>query len=146
MTDHLDLGVYYEADASHYAASGIDVRQVFSKERFIERYKGCRSIGFVYDDTPIGGVIYDGGYVHIAVLPDYHGRWAWLWESALDWLFGFRTEALAAVDAGNRACLELMRRNGWSPVSDVDGTVTFRITREGRACRAARRGREPKLV
>ncbi|WP_205962509.1 GNAT family N-acetyltransferase [Paraburkholderia phosphatilytica] len=145
ITDQLDLGVYYDADASYYEASGIHAQTVFTKEKFIAHYRNCRSIGFAYDDTPIGGVIYYRGYVHIAVLPDYHGRWAWLWEAALEWLFSFEQAALALVDAGNRPCLELMRRNGWSPVSHVDGSVIFRITREGRTCRARSRGRAVDL-
>ncbi|SDI39466.1 GNAT family N-acetyltransferase [Paraburkholderia phenazinium] len=135
LADHADLAVYYEADAAQLAVTHKDVRQVFTKEMFIDYYKSCPSIGFIYDEKPIGGIIFNNGYAHIAVLPEYHGRWAWLWEPALEWLFSIQPEVLGIVDAENRACLAFMTRNGWPAVSVAEDKVIFLITQEGRARR-----------
>lgn len=132
LADHADLAVYYEADAVQLALTDKDMRQVFTSEMFVDYYRNCPSIGFMYDEKPIGGIIVDRGYAHIAVLPEYHGRWAWLWEPALEWLFSIQPELLGVVDAENLACLAFMKRNGWSAVSVTDGKVIFRITQEGR--------------
>jgi GNAT superfamily N-acetyltransferase len=139
LADHADLAVYYEADVAQLGLTHKDVRQVFTREMFIDYYRNCPSIGFMYDEKPMGGIIFDHGYAHIAVLPEYHGHWAWLWEPALEWLFSIQPEVLGVVDAENQACLAFMKRNGWPAVSIADGKVTFRIAQEGRIRRRVSR-------
>jgi len=128
LADRAELAVFYEADASFFRASREDILRVVSREVFISRYSKCPSIGFVCDGKAIGGMIFDCGHVHLAVLPEYHGQWGILWKPALEWLFRMTPEALGIVEAENRVCLEFMKRNGWSGVPIDDGRIAFRIT------------------
>ncbi|MBY8606290.1 GNAT family N-acetyltransferase [Burkholderia arboris] len=129
LADRADLAVFYEADAACFRAAGReDMLRLVSKDVFISHYSACPSIGFVCDGNAIGGILLDRDHAHLAVLPDYHGRWAILWKPALEWLFRMTPEAWGIVEADNRVCLEFMNRNGWTGVPAGDGRIVFRIT------------------
>jgi GNAT superfamily N-acetyltransferase len=132
LAARVDLGVYYDADAARYDTPGLQALQIVTKEVFIAYYKHCPSIGFECDEKPIGGIIFDGEQAHIAVRPEYHGRWALLLRPALDWLFSLKTEIIADVEADNRVCIEFMKRNGWPAIGGKQGWITYRMTRQGR--------------
>lgn len=123
-----DLQVYYDADAQRYRATDRhDTLQVVTKEAFIDYYRDCQSIGFEYDGEPIGGVLFDGQQAHIAVLPAFRGRWAWLLRPALDWLFSLRAEIDVDVENDNPVCIEFMRRNGWPVVRRHGHWIRYRM-------------------
>lgn len=132
-----DLAVYYDADAPRYDTPGRDLLQIVTKEFFIAYYKGCPSIGFVCDDQPIGGIIFDGEEAHIAVLPAYRGRWALLLRPALDWLFSLKAEIVVDVEIDNPVCHEFMRRNRWPTIGEKPGYLTYRMTKQARRPRLA---------
>lgn len=132
-----DLAVYYDADAPRYETPGQKALRIVTKEIFIAYYKDCPSIGFVCDDMPIGGIIFDGDEAHIAVLPAYRGRWALLLRPALDWLFSLKAEIVVDVETDNRVCIEFMRRNGWPVIGGKPGWLTYRMTQQARRHRAA---------
>ena len=132
LTSQADLAVFYEADAQQYAAGSAET-EVVSKEAFIEFYAGCPSVGFEMDGRPIGGMLYDGSSAHIAVLRDYHGRWALLLKPALAWLFSIQPEVIVHVDLRNQTCQRFLLRHGWErlQVDEADGTVAFRVRPQG---------------
>jgi hypothetical protein len=132
LADHADLGVFYEADALRYRGTGEHILKIVTKEVFIRLYQGCASIGFEFDGQPIGGIIYDGKRAHIAVLPEYYGRWALLLRPALQWLFEIKREILVEVEVENSACIEFMKRNGWPALGTADGRITYRMTQHPR--------------
>ncbi len=129
-----DLHVYYEADAQRYRAlARHDALQVVTQQAFVAYYRDCASIGFEYDGEPIGGVLFDGQQAHIAVLPAFRGRWAWLLRPALTWLFGLKAEIDVDVEADNAICIEFMRRNGWPVVQRHGHWIRYRMTPKARA-------------
>jgi hypothetical protein len=139
LAPRVDLGVYYDADASRYTRpDDAQALRVVTREYFIARYRDCPSIGFEYDGEPIGGIVFDGEAAHIAVLPAWHGRWALLLRPALEWLFALEAEMLVEVAADNAVCLEFMRRNGWPVVGTRDGRIVHRLSKQPR-----RRRRHP---
>jgi len=93
-------------------------------------YAGCASVGFEMDGKPIGGLLFDGTSAHIAVLPEYHGRWALLLKPALAWLFSIQPEVIVHVDIENETCQRFLLRHRWERlyVDEADGTVAFRVT------------------
>ncbi|MGH8782535.1 GNAT family N-acetyltransferase [Paraburkholderia sp.] len=131
LAAHADLDVYYEAEMARYKTLGEHgqwMMHTVTRKRFIDFFGACPSIGFEYDGKPIGGMIFDGEEAHVAVLPEYHGRWALLWESALDWVFSLKQEIDVKVEAFNPTCIAFMERNGW-PAIDRDGDfIVFRMT------------------
>jgi len=132
MTPQADLGVFYEADALRYREDPRSrATQVVTREVFCAFYAGCPSIGFALDGEPIGGVVFDGEQAHIAVLPQYHGRWALLLKPAVEWLLGLKREVLVEVERDNARCLRFMERSGWQRVQATDDSIVFRIAAQG---------------
>lgn len=128
LTDKADLGVFYEADAGRWDPEHL--RQLgITKEMFIDFYAGCPSVGFEIDGKPVGGIIFDGVQAHIAVLPEYYGRWALLFKPALEWLFTLKEPIYIDIETENERCLRFMDRNQWPRVRADDKTVTFEVTR-----------------
>src|SRR5205814_9345868 len=83
LSSHVDLDVYYDADSARFDRR---VLQVVTREAFRKTFEPCPSVGFESDGVPIGGVIFDGDVPHIAVLPQWHGRWGPLLRPMLGWL------------------------------------------------------------
>jgi GNAT superfamily N-acetyltransferase len=131
LTPCADLDVFYAADRLRYVDHHPEVLALVTLEVFTRIYEGCPSIGFACDGHAIGGIIFDGQSAHIAVLPQYHGRWAQLFRRALDWLFSLKRQILVEVEADNRKCIAFMARNGWQPVHQQAGSITYLLTPEG---------------
>lgn len=140
-----DLNVYYDAEMARYhtlGEHGQQVLRIVTRNAFIDYFNACPSIGFEYDGQPIGGMIFDGEEAHVAVLPAYHGRWALLWEPALDWVFSLKPEINVKVEAFNQTCIAFMERNGWPAIGTSGDFIVFRMTartrgRKSRGTRAA---------
>jgi hypothetical protein len=132
MTCRADLAVFYEADAVRYRNNPHSrATQVITQEVFCAFYADCPSIGFEMDGVPIGGVVFDGEQAHIAVLPQYHGRWALLLKPALEWLFSLKREVVVEVERDNARCLRFMERSGWQHLRTTDDAVFYRIGPQG---------------
>jgi len=126
-----DLAVFYTADSERFAGDSSAVLQVVTPAAFIDFYRRCPSIGFMFDGQPIGGIIFDGVEAHIAVLPAFRGRWAGLLKPALDWLFSLKPEIVVDIEADNAVCLAFMERNGWKRLKAEGRHVTYLMTPQG---------------
>jgi len=133
MTHRADLAVFYEADAVRYRDDPRRSTQVITQEVFCAFYADCPSVGFEMDGVPIGGVVFDGEQAHIAVLPQYHGRWALLLKPAVEWLFSLKREVIVEVERDNALCLRFMERNGWQQMRTTDEAVFYRLVPQGGA-------------
>ncbi|MDA8457429.1 GNAT family N-acetyltransferase [Acidovorax sp. GBBC 3334] len=129
LTDRVDLGVFYDADALRYGAQGY--ADAVTRERFAGFYADCPSIGFEADGRAIGGILFDGEEAHIAVLPNYHGRWAILLKPALQWLFTLQPEITVAVERDNARCLRFLDRHGWPRTGERDDDILYRLAPQG---------------
>jgi len=135
LTERVDLDVYYQIDSVRFDDA---VRRVVTRDAFKALYARCRSVGFECDGRAIGGVIYDGKSAHIAVLPAYHGRWAFLLPAVLTWLFRFGDEIFVRIETGNRKGLAFVERCGWQRIG-VDGDdVVYRLTPDSGSSRVSR--------
>ena len=127
-TDAVDLEIFYAADAFRYVGERKKLLNLVTKEVFTDFYKNCTSRGFQFDGRSIGGIIFDGTQAHIAILPEYHGRWAILLKPALRWLFALKPEILVAIDIDNEKCLAFMDRNRWQRLQVNATSVTYLMT------------------
>jgi GNAT superfamily N-acetyltransferase len=125
LTDKVDLDVYYEIDAVRFDDA---VRRVVTRDAFKAVYANCPSVGFESNGRAIGGVIYDGKSAHIAVLPSYHGRWAFLLNAMLAWLFSLSDEIFVRIETGNRKGLAFVERCGWQRIGIDGDDVVYRMT------------------
>ena len=128
LTPRADLEVFYEADAQRWRERRPHVLNVVDREAFVRFYLNAPSIGFAADGRPIGGIVFDGEQAHIAVLPQWHGRWALLMKPALQWLFRLKREIVVEVEADNERCLRFLDRHGWPRIGAAGEGVRFLLT------------------
>ena len=129
LTPRVDLAVFHAADAARYRGTGGEhMLQAVDVETFTAFYADRPSCGFACDGVPIGGILFDGSQAHIAVLPQHHGRWAFLFEPALDWLFSCQPEMTVEIERDNLPALRFLQRYGWHPAPTPDGTDTTDTT------------------
>lgn len=124
LTPQADLAVFYAADAARYA--GTSVLDQVTLDVFQRFYAATPSRGFACDGMPIGGMLFDGNQVHLAVLPAHHGHWGRLWRPTLDWVFGLKPEMHIDIEADNPKALAFMGRNRWQRIPGAPpGSVRF---------------------
>jgi len=124
LTERVDLDAYYDADRGRYDARTLSV---VTREVFRDFYAGCPSVGFAADGRPIGGVIFDGDVPHIAVLPEWRGRWWPLLRPMLRWLYALKPDIVIRVDAGNPALCRFVRHCGWPEIGREAGATLHRM-------------------
>lgn len=129
LKEPADLSVYYAADMIRYTPDYLKSIGV-TKEAFLEYYGVCPSVGFFADEKQIGGVIYDPrlNEVHIAILPEYYGRWGRLFAQAIGWIFTGRDMVFGCVDHTNLSAIHFMERNRFEPVGEHRGTIKYKMT------------------
>lgn len=130
MTDKADLKVFFDADRRMYNAAWMAAHGI-AEEGFIARNCDCPSLGFEHAGIPFGGIILHGNDAHIAIPPEFHGKWGMLLRPALAWLFSQRSEVFAKVHRPNRQSLRFLRRLGATLVGADDKFLIFSISPVG---------------
>ncbi|MGZ3240562.1 MAG: hypothetical protein ACXWIN_11540 [Burkholderiaceae bacterium] len=127
ITDKADLTIYYDADSRLYSAEWLAAIGV-TVDKFIAKYGDCPSIGFEDNGVAFGGVILDGSDMHIAVLPEYQGKWWSLMSPMFDWIFSHHDPVYAKIHRVNRRSLRFFRRLGAELVTSDDHFYIYMIT------------------
>ena len=128
LTEKADLGVIYDADRSRYSAEEWKkFPSIATREFFITfcRTKEYPTLGFSYDEKPIGGIIFDGQTVHLAVLPEHYGKWGVLWIKALRWILAQKDPIEIKIEAGNEKMHRFMERNNCLKIQEEANFVTY---------------------
>lgn len=127
LTDKADVGVMYDADIQRFDPELICKLGV-TREMAIARFDRCPSVGFEIEGKAVGGFLLDGQVVHLAVLSEYHGRWALLWKPALTWLFSVQDPAFTEIEIDNEKCIRLFERSNFKRVGSADTIVRFELS------------------
>ncbi|WP_211474790.1 GNAT family N-acetyltransferase [Collimonas humicola] len=141
LSDKADLSVYYDADKLQFDAGWAE-RTGVSKAVFMAAFADHPSRGFEKDGVQFGGVIFDGKEVHVAVLPEFYGRWAILMKPALAWLFSLQEVINVRVDVGNARFHRFAQRCKWPAAMDGSEHVIYTVSNHAELFfnrRAARR-------
>ena len=128
ITPSVDLNIFYTADSAKHDAATL---AIVTREAFIRFFDGCPSIGFESDGVPFGGVIFDGEKPHIAVLPEWQGRWGPLLRPALRWLYTHSADMVVPVYDDNWPLRRFIERCGWPVVGRQVGAALHRLTPMG---------------
>lgn len=131
ITEKVDLEVYYQVESARYDPATLDKMGV-NKEIFIAYYESCHSVGLMADGKPIGGILLDGDQFHLAVLPEYHGRWRHMFPEMLQRCFSLRDRFFANVDIDNEKCIRFMDSMQWPRVKCTESCITYEIADYGR--------------
>ena len=124
LTDTADLAVIYDADKRRYSAEWLK-NSGTTLENFIRFYQDCPSVGFADAGKIFGGAILHGEQMHLAILPDYEGRWGCLIPAFLSWLYALKDPVWGHVEAGNIKCMAFLKRLGWRQLASDSHTVSF---------------------
>ena len=122
----LDLSVMYHAEQ----LSDKDLfKQInLTESDYIRLTKDFPSIGFEIDGKCVGGMIVRNNRIHLSVLPDYHGKWGWLFTPAFKWAFAVNDPLYAYVSRDNEKVLRFIRRHDWKKVNQIQSTIIFELT------------------
>lgn len=147
LTNKVDLEVYFEADVSRFDSEWIH-EQGLSKERFIEYMSNCPSMGFEINGKPVGGAIFNHWVkeVHVAVLPEYQGRWGTLIAPTFKWLFSMHDFFYASVDQGNMKCIRFHDHIGSERIREDAKWIRYKVTRTEQIKRLLARTAEVNLT
>lgn len=115
LADSADLAVYFDADTRRYSQDWFE-KNGLTLERFVTRFHQSPSLGFVFDGRQFGGLIIDNGELHLAILPEFQGRWSLLIPDILDWIFSHHDPIFCRAEHDNELCLQFARRMGWKLV------------------------------
>ena len=132
LTEKADLGLLYDAARIRYGDEQWKKQSygAVTREEFI-RYcieKELPTLGFSCDGKPIGGLIFDGTAAHLEVLPEHHGRWGFLWEKALEWIFSNKDPIEVQIYAWDERMLRFMDRNNFQRIRADKDFVTYRMS------------------
>ncbi|RSZ61081.1 GNAT family N-acetyltransferase [Massilia atriviolacea] len=125
LTACADLGLMYDIEQQRYPA---ELTALATRERTLAHYRGCASVGYEIDGVAAGGAIFDGHELHLAVLPQYHGRWAWLLKPTLDWLFAQCDPVRVRIEQDNTRCIRFMDSGGWERVAEDPQYITYLLS------------------
>ena len=129
LTDKADFGVMYDADKLRYKSEDLAALGI-TRERAIEIGSAYPSIGYEIDGVAAGGAVFDGKQLHLAVLPEFHGRWAWLLKPTLDWLFALCDPVQVRIEKFNTRCLRFMDAGGWRRIGEDKYFVIYLVSSE----------------
>lgn len=130
LTGKADIGVIYEAEQLRYAQQGLP--PPVTRERAIEYLSRFPTVGYEIDGVAAGGAIFDGEELHLAVLPQFYGRWAWLLKPTLAWLFTMRDPVRIRIERSNARCLRFMDAGGWERIAEDDHLITYLVGSQSR--------------
>jgi GNAT superfamily N-acetyltransferase len=125
LTDRADLGLMYDIERARYDSAGIAVA---TRACAVAHYSACPSVGYEIDGVAAGGAVFDGQELHLAVLPRFHGRWAWLLKPTLDWLFALRDPVRVRIERDNTRCVGFMDHGGWQRIAEDHQYITYLLS------------------
>jgi GNAT superfamily N-acetyltransferase len=126
LTEKADPDVIYAIEAARHGLEFCEQRDAI-RATFMEWFSRQQSIGYEADGKPIGGMLFDH-QPHIAVLPEHHGKWTFLFKASLEWLFAIQDPVRTEVEADNKLCIRFMERNGWQRVDVSERFITYEVT------------------
>lgn len=126
LLDRADLSIYFDADMTQYADDPV-TRPNITRQQFIDYYENALSRGFARDGVEFGGVLFHDKQIHFAVLPEYQGKWAFLLEPVLKWLFTLQEVTDVTVERSNQKSVSLWDRAGILRLHEDEKSITFRF-------------------
>lgn len=127
ITDQIDHDVMYEAEQVSYTP---EVRAIWTKEHFLNRRSPLPAIGFAVDGKAIGGVYMDEGFIHVSILPEYQGKWAFAYGRGLEWAMSHADPVYAGIISENQKCIRYAEHSGWEKIGSYNGMTYYRSTRK----------------
>ena len=121
-----DFSVMYQAEKE--TDKELFMQFDLKEQEYITLASKYPSIGFEVDNKCVGGMFVRANKIHLSVLPEYHGKWGWLFKPAFKWAFTVSDPLYAIVSRENEKVLRFIRRHDWKQVNEIDSTIVFELT------------------
>lgn len=126
ITDTPDLSVMYQAEKE--SDKELFTQISLTQEEYVRLISKYPAIGFEIDGKCIGGIVVRHNKIHLSVLPEYHGKWGWLFTPAFKWAFSLSDPLYAIVSRDNDKVLRFIRRHDWELIDEQGSTMIFKLT------------------
>jgi hypothetical protein len=120
------LNVMYTAAES--SEGNLMRRYHITREAFIRRATGIPAIGMQIDGRCVGGAVICGFNFHLYVLPEYHGRWGFLFTPLMRWAFAHNDPLYALIQQDNSKVRRLIDRHDYPLIVERDGVMVYKLT------------------
>lgn len=121
-----DFGVMYRSEKE--SDKDLFLQIDLTEEEYVQIASKYPSVGFEIDGLNVGGMFIRANKLHLSVMPEYHGKWGWLFEPAFKWAFTVSDPLYAYVSRDNDKVLRFIRRHDWKKVNELDSTIIFELT------------------
>lgn len=123
-----DFGVMYEAEKE----SDRELFEQFNltKDEYISLVQDYPSIGFEIDKKCVGGMFIRQDKIHLSVLPEYHGKWGFLFTPAFKWAFSVTDPLKAVVSVSNYKVIRFIERHRWKLIDEQGSTLIYLLTNQ----------------
>jgi hypothetical protein len=126
LLDKADFSVIYKAERE----SDKDLFNMFSltEEDYVGLTSKYPSIGFEIDGKCVGGMFIRQDKLHLSVLPEYHGKWGFLFTPAFKWAFSVTDPLKAVVSVSNYKVIRFIERHRWKLIDEQGSTLIYLLT------------------
>lgn len=127
----VDPHVFWQAEMSDPVEQRSALIFDRTEEEFCRTLSQYPSIGFEDDGKQFGGVFIDQHLcMHIAILPEYQGRWGSLFKQGIDWAFSVSNTLYALVAKENRKIRRFIAHHNWPMIYETEFVALHRITKD----------------
>ena len=99
-----------------------------SSDLYVSLVKDLPSVGFEIDGSCVGGIVINGNRLHLSVIPEYYGKWGWLFTPAFKWAFTVSDPLYAYVSRDNEMVLRFIRRHDWRLLAEKGSAMIYELT------------------
>jgi len=126
LLNKTDFSVMYQAELE----SDKDLFNMLSltEEDYVSLASKYPSIGFEIDGKCVGGMFIRQDHLHLSVLPEYHGRWGFLFTPAFKWAFSVTDPLKAVVSVNNDKIIRFIERHDWKLIDQQGSTLLYLFT------------------
>jgi hypothetical protein len=126
LLDKADFSVIYQAELD----SDKELFNMFSltEEDYVRLASKYPSIGFEIDGKCVGGMFIRQDKLHLSVLPEYHGKWGFLFTPAFKWAFSVTDPLKAVVNVSNSKVIRFIERHRWKLIDEQGSTLIYLLT------------------
>jgi len=100
-------------------------------EWFCDQWKAADVVGAMVDGQLAGGMMFEGGDVHIAIRKEFWSRWFRCFEPMIEWGFALHGPHLKAImHRDNTRGIQFAERVGAIRVGEDDDSVSFLVIKD----------------
>ena len=102
-------------------------RLTISEQEFVDSTIHYHVIGLYDNLKPVGMFFYEENRIHIAILPEYRGKWAHLFDDIIQYGINKFGSVIAKIHKDNKYTQRLATRYGFHYIKHEDDYIIYQI-------------------